>query len=132
MFVRAIPAWMTGTITVSSAGFIGPDRSPPPNALVTASRFGADLSEHRSSLITTHALASADLIVVMSESQARDIRAALYQPKEILILGDLDPSAVSSRTILDPWGGPDTAFDASYERIHRCVRELARIIAGVD
>jgi protein-tyrosine-phosphatase len=89
------------------------------------------MSSHRSVLITPETLASADLIVVMSESQARDIRS-MAPSKEVLILGDLDPAAISSRTILDPWGGPEVAFEASYERIHRCVRELARIIAGAD
>jgi protein-tyrosine-phosphatase len=128
-FVRSCPPKIPRSMKVASAGFIGPDRPAASQALVTALRFGVDISAHRSALVTSQSLESADLIVVMSEEQARDIRARVKPSTVVLVLGDLDPEPAHRRTILDPWGGPDAAFEASYQRIDRCVGELARIIA---
>jgi protein-tyrosine-phosphatase len=79
--------------------------------------------------MTSASLNAADLVVVMSAEQARGIRTRLrLGSARVLVLGDLDPLSITRRTISDPWGGPDSAFEASYDRIDRCVRELARII----
>jgi protein-tyrosine-phosphatase len=129
-FLRSCAPEIARGINVTSAGFIGPKRSPPSAALTAASRFGVDLSAHRSALITSENLRAADLIVVMSQQQARGIRARVPPSTFVLMLGDLDPRPVNHRTILDPWGQPDGAFDESYDRIDRCVRELARIISA--
>ena len=129
-FLRSCAPETAGGINVKSAGFIGPKRSPPSAAVIAAARFGVDLSAHCSALITSEQLRAADLIVVMSQQQARDIRARVTPSTVVLMLGDLDPRPVNRRTILDPWGQPDAAFDESYSRIDRCVRELAKIISG--
>jgi protein-tyrosine phosphatase len=129
-FLRSCASEIASGIRVRSAGFIGPERSSPSSALTAAAKFGVDLSRHRSALITSENLGAADLIVVMSEEQARGIRARVAHSTFVLVLGDLDPSTVNDRTILDPWGQPDEAFDESYDRIDRCVRELARIISA--
>jgi protein-tyrosine phosphatase len=131
-FVRSCPARITNSIKVASAGFIGPDRPAPSKALAAASRRGVDISSHRSALVTLEAVQASDLVVVMSEEQERDIRARVSPSTLVLVLGDLDPLPASRRTILDPWGAPDAAFDASYDRIERCVRELARIVTSAD
>ena len=128
-FSRACPRHVSESITIASAGFIGPDRSPPSKALAAGSRLGVDISNHRSARITSESLRAADLVVVMSSEQARGIRARLRSSStRVLVFGDLDPVSITRRTISDPWGGPDSAFDASYDRIDRCVRELVRII----
>lgn len=130
-FSRACPPQLSGRITVASAGFIGPDRAPPSKALAAGARFGVDISGHRSTRITSDSLQAADLIVVMSAEQARGIRARLRSSSaRVLVLGDLDPSSITRRTISDPWAGSDSAFDASYDRIDRCVNELVRLIQG--
>jgi protein-tyrosine-phosphatase len=128
--LRSCGSEIASGIKVASAGFIGPERSPPSSASIAASRFGVDLSAHRSALIDSENLGAADLIVVMSPEQARAIRTRVNPSKFVLMLGDLDPRPVNRRTILDPWGQPDAAFEESYDRIDRCVRELARIISG--
>src|SRR5690348_16475483 len=51
--VRALPGPARAAFPVDSAGFIGPDRSSPPQALDAAARVGVDLSQHRSKLITS-------------------------------------------------------------------------------
>jgi protein-tyrosine phosphatase len=128
-FSRACPPHISESIAVASAGFIGPDRSPPSKALAASSRLGIDISDHRSALVTSATLRGADLVVVMSAEQARGIRARLRSSStRVLVLGDLDPLPVTGRTISDPWSGPDSAFDASYDRIDRCVRELVGLI----
>jgi protein-tyrosine-phosphatase len=127
-FMRACPPHIAPTIRVSSAGFIGPDRSTPTAGLDVASRMGVDLSSHRSSTLTIEALAEADLVVVMSEEQEREVLPRIRSSARVIVLGDLDPRPARRRTILDPWGGSEATFAASYERIDRCVKELARII----
>jgi protein-tyrosine phosphatase len=128
-FLRSCPSKLAKSIKIASVGFIGPDRSSPAKALAAASKFDVDLSAHRSTLVTPEALRSADLVVVMSDQQAREV-ARLHPSAFVLVLGDLDPQPVNRRTILDPWGQSDAVFDESYERIDRCVRELAGIISG--
>jgi len=128
-FARSYPRNGSRTVTVASAGFIGPGRTPPAKALAAGLRRGIDISAHRSDVITPQRLQAADLVVVMSAEQARAIRARVRPGStRVLVLGDLDPVPITRRTIADPWGGSDSAFVASYDRIDRCVRELARII----
>jgi protein-tyrosine phosphatase len=130
VFTRSAPPKISQSIRIASAGFLGPGHTPPSKALATGARYGVDISAHRSTLTTTESLAAADLVVVMSEEQAKSIRVRMLEDSvPVLVLGDLDPYPIERRTILDPWGGPDAAFDASYDRIDRCVRELVRVIS---
>ena len=129
VFARAIES-MNARVSITSAGFIGPNRPPPPEALGSASRFAIDLTMHRSTLITPGAIGSADLVVVMSATQARAVERTYRVRQPPLVLGDLDPGPIETRTIVDPWGGPPELFDTSYARIERCVRELALLIAS--
>lgn len=116
-------------MAIGSAGFIGPDRSPPPEALAAARRLGQEISTHRSRLVTSENLRAADLIVVMAPNQARGIRNRVREtPTQVVVLGDLDPLPIRRRTILDPWSGSATEFDLSYGRISRCVAELVRVM----
>ena len=65
----------------------------------------------------------------MAPEQARGIRRRFRDSaSRVLILGDLDPLAPPTRTIIDPWGQPPDVFDESYARITRCVDELARLL----
>lgn len=130
VFASALPPTLAGAVTAASAGFIGPGRSPPPHALNTARAYGIDISSHRSVTISPERLSAADLVVVMSGSQQRGIASRVAPGAMVLVLGDLDPLPVKHRTIPDPWDGPVAAFEESYERITRCVRELVRIVWG--
>jgi protein-tyrosine phosphatase len=129
-FLRACGPELATSIRVASAGFIGPDRSTPPNGLAVAARFDVDLSAHRSATLTGEMLDDADLVVVMSEEQEREIATRTRPSTPVIVLGDLDPSPVTRRTILDPWGGGEATFAASYERVARCVKELARVLSA--
>jgi protein-tyrosine-phosphatase len=48
--------------------------------------------------------------------------------RDVLVLGDLDPQAIDTRTIRDPVNQPRAVFEESYARIERCVRALERAI----
>lgn len=116
-------------VEVLSAGFVGPDRPAPVNARVVAAEYGLDISSHVSRLVTGHSMQRADLIVVMSADQARDARwrgAPAQVP--VIVLGDLDPRSDEGRTILDPWNCSEDVFRVSYQRIDRCVQELAVLL----
>jgi protein-tyrosine phosphatase len=131
LFAELWPAIMP-RVTVTSAGFVGPGRGSPERALSAALRRGIDLSGHRSTLVSTQAVRGAELAVVMSANQSRAIRRVGGRRANPLILGDLDPAPILTRTIVDPWGEADEVFDESYERIDRCVRELIRELTSTS
>jgi len=118
-------------IIVRSAGFVGPERGSPTQAVQVAGESGVDLSSHHSAIVTSDMLGKTDLIVVMSSDQANDIRwRGAPSQVPVLILGDLDPNPIDGRTIFDPWRGDETVFRSSYGRIVRCVYELSRILTS--
>jgi len=130
-FVATLPEALRSYMTVGSAGFIGPDRGTPNNGLTAASARGIDLREHRSHVITADIVRDMDLLVVMESAQAARLRTSFRaSPERIVVLGDLDPDPIDTRTVRDPIFQPVQVFEETYERIDRCIRELYRAIAG--
>jgi len=117
------------SIKVASAGFIAPGRRSPEQALSVARARGIDLSSHLSTLVTAEAVAAADLVAVMSEDQARGIRSRYGQNVMLVILGDLDPLSIESRSITDPLGQDAQLVEQVYSRIDRCVEQIAALVA---
>ena len=117
-------------ITVQSAGFVGFNRPAPSDALTAAQRHGVDLAPHRSRLLTSELARGANLVVVMETDQAR-LLCERYgrSPRDVLLLGDMDPLPVETRTIRDPLDQGRDVFDAVYARIARCVRELVAVLS---
>ena len=129
-FKRALAAMPSSVpIKVASAGFLAPGRPAPERALNAARVRGIDLSSHLSALVTPHAVGAADLVAVMSDDQARGIRSRYRRSVTLLILGDLDPLWIQSRTITDPLGCDAQVVEQVYSRIDRCVEQLATLIA---
>jgi protein-tyrosine-phosphatase len=124
---------MRGAARVESAGLIAPPpprRPAPPHAVTAAARHGVDLASHRSRVITADLVHSADLIVVMDTTQRREICDRFGRlPRDVIVLGDLDPEPIDTRRIDDPVDQGLDVFEASYARIERCVGELARALA---
>jgi len=113
-------------IDVQSAGFVGFNRPPPVEALLAARRHGVDLTGHQSRLVTADLARAADLIVVMDSTQRRVVCERFgRRPSDVIILGDVDPGLGETRTIRDPVDQDQEVFNRVYERISRCVRELA-------
>ena len=110
-----------GTL-VASAGFVGPGRAAPAEGSIAAARRGLDLSEHRSQLLTPVLVAEAHVTVVMDTRQQRMVCERFGRaPSDVIVLGDLDPEAITTRAIHDPVEQPLQAFEESYARIERCV-----------
>jgi protein-tyrosine-phosphatase len=115
----------SGGVAVDSAGFQGPGRESPKEAVEAAARRGIDLSGHRSQLVTPALVRTADLIVVMEAEQRRAVCERFGRsPRDVFLLGDLDPEPITSRSIEDPWGRRATVCAASFGRIDRCIRTL--------
>lgn len=124
--LRGLPA-----IRTTSAGFVGPARQPPREALEAARRYDIELSNHQSALVTPQDVERCDLIVVMSSAQARAIRSRMPEhSSKVILLGDMDPLPIKKRTVLDPWNGDAARFDESYTRIARCTDALVQLAAG--
>jgi len=118
---------------VQSAGFMGTNRPAPAEAVAAAARRGVEVSEHRSRVLTADVARAVDLIVVMDAVQQRLVCERFgRRPDDVIVLGDLDPAPIETRTIRDPVNESAAVFDHTYERIARCVRELAKILGGSD
>lgn len=115
-------------IRVDSAGFVGPGRPTPAPGVVVAARRDVKLANHISKVWTLDMLGEHDLIVVMNAEQKRALARRDPSPRAVLVLGDLDPEPIESRTIFDPWKGQEDEFERSYERIDRCLRELRTLL----
>ena len=114
-----------GPAAITSAGFVGPGRTSPAKALQLAAELGVDMSPHRSCTISYDRIQEGTLVVVMEPEQERAIRMRTKRG-HVLVLGDLDPQRITSRTIVDPWNQGDTVLAASYARVERCVDVLVR------
>ena len=116
-------------VEVQSAGFIGFNRPAPAEAVAAAERHAVNLAGHRSRLLTNDLARGADLIVVMDAGQRRLVCERFGRfPRDIVLLGDLDPAPVEARTVRDPIDQSRDVFDRTYDRIARCVRELANAL----
>lgn len=132
LLCRALGDRTPGGRSVDSAGFIGPGRPSPPEAVLAAARWGIDLRDHRSQLVTMPLVRAADLIVAMEAAQRRIVCERFGRsPQDVLLLGDLDPAPILSRDIEDPWDEGPEACVAVYERVARCAAELARALERV-
>ncbi len=118
-------------IVVESAGFIGPGRSSPIEAQREASNHGVDLSPHRSRLITADMVRTATAVLTMDARQARAVIRTYGKPRrDVLLLGDFDPQAVTARAIRDPIDQPADVYRLVYARIERCARALAAALTA--
>ena len=132
VFKGALPGPFRGVIGCASAGFIGNDRPSPGDAVAAAARRGLDLDSHRSRMLTPAHAGGSDLIVVMAPDQKRAICSRYGRlRRDVIVLGDLDPHMIETREIADPWDQPPHVLEASYDRVTRCVRELAAAVTGM-
>jgi low molecular weight protein-tyrosine phosphatase len=112
-------------VIVESAGFIGPGRKPPENAIQAASGRGIQMEDHRSQTLGPDLVRAADLVVTMDVHQAREIRERFGKARDrVVLLGDFDPRGSGERTITDPVDGPLELFELVYARIERCADVL--------
>ena len=131
LLARELGGSGSGDVAVESAGLLGPGRPAPREAVLAAKRHGIDLENHRSQLVTVALARAADLIVVMEPGQRRILCQRFGRaPGDVLLLGDFDPAAITSRAVDDPWEQGPAVCEAVYERIARCGAELAAALRG--
>lgn len=129
-FRRAMASRGRDTVRVASAGFIGPGRPSPDLAQAEAERRGLDLTQHVSRLLIAGDVGEDDLLVVMTVEQRRRARRLLDRPsQDVVVLGDLDPVPIVRRLVQDPYGHPAHVFEGVFDRIDRCVEQLASAMA---
>jgi protein-tyrosine phosphatase len=116
-------------LSVESAGFIGPDRRPPDPALRVARSMGVDHRQHRSRVVTAEMLQRAEAVFFFDRfNRSRLLSAAGVRPERIFWLGDFDPEWEGKRSIVDPWGKPESEFRRVFRQIDRCVAEVSRVL----
>jgi len=125
-----LPHALASQTRVNSAGFIGPNRPPPAEAVAVAGARGVDLSQHRSQLLGAQEAAAADLILVMEPAQQDRVCGSFGRWRaDVVVLGDLDPEPITRRAIRDPVEQPARVFEESYARIDRCLRTLVSVMS---
>jgi len=114
-----------GRLRVESAGFIGPGRAPPDEALSAARSRGIDHSAHRSRLVTPKMINDSDTVLVFERGHVQSLIGTPGARRDhVFLLGDFDPQWTGRRAILDPWGKPESAFHEAFERIERSIEGL--------
>ena len=125
-----MPEGWRDKVDVSSAGIFAWDGEPASaSAVDVLADMGIDLSTHRARHLTPEIVASADLLVVMTEEHARFVRE--MDPSaagKVLMLGELDPNR-EEVDIYDPIAGHRTVYAASRDEIDRLVESLIRYIS---
>lgn len=115
---------------VYSAGFVGPGRTVPQESLTVAAARGTDLGNHLSQLLTPDLVRAADLVLVMDTAQEKALTKRYRIARaRVVQVGDLDPQLDTGRTIADPWGRPDEAFETCFTRLDRCADVLVLDLA---
>ena len=129
-FTEAIVAMISSGV---SFWLLSPLKNGKSKSMTLSSRKGLDLSGHRSRLISRTIAVASDLLIVMDARQADALVRGFGVPREsVFIAGDLDPSTSDTRAILDPWGKPLDAFEASFERIERCAASFVKQVRNLQ
>lgn len=116
-------------VRVDSAGFIGPDRAPPDDARHVARARGVEHGHHRSKVVTRELLAAADAVFLFDRFNVARLRQfGGMSDDRVFWLGDFDSEWTGKRAIIDPWGKPREEFERTFERIERCIDEVARVL----
>lgn len=112
-------------VVVGSAGTHAHDGLKAERFAVQAvKKYGIDIAPHRSRMIEPGMLDQADLILVMEQVHAINIRQLLTSNTEkIRMLGEFDNSS-KSMDVADPYGG-------SFEEYRICAKRIRRHLTGL-
>jgi len=112
---------------ITSAGFHPKGDRPSPQAHIDMSgRFGVDLSQHRSRVVSEADFAAADLIVFMDRRNWVSLKRAEADESKFVWLGAMGPNPME---IPDPYEMDPVAAEAIVERLLLCTEELAKRLA---
>ncbi len=115
-------------VLIYSAGTDTADGLPPtPFAVQAAKVYHADISRHRSTILTQELIAASDLVLVMDQHHYDRVitLAPEAKPKTYFLRGYENGS---HDEIEDPMGGPLTAYQETAKLIEQSLRPVARDI----
>lgn len=119
-------------IACRSAGIeVGKPAPCPSETVAAATRFGIDLSGHRSRRIDAGLVAGADMVLAMEARQAARLRKAFPEHRGKIFLLPLFEEKPAARhdpdrllNIHDPYGRPIGDFIECFERIDACIKGI--------
>jgi protein-tyrosine-phosphatase/predicted ATP-grasp superfamily ATP-dependent carboligase len=122
-------------ITVASAGLHAkPYGAADPRALSVACQFGCSLQNHQAEMITAAMVEQADAIFVMDRMNEAKLLGRFPQAHgKVWLLGACEAEgrrASDSLDIVDPYDGETDDVRRCYDRLVRCVRRLADLLAA--
>lgn len=98
-----------------------------PDALRIAGELKVDLSSHSTRELSQELIDSAQLLIVMTPAQKKELLQRFQVSSEkLLLLAALDPRPFSGVEIRDPYEQGDEAFRRTYEQINLSLSELIR------
>ena len=123
-------------VEVSSAGVAAGAGEPASGgALRAAARHGLALEAHEARLLTSEIVDAADLVLAMSPGHLPRAAHLGGDAKAVLLTefaAGQDPVGIPE-SVLDPFGGPDEVYEATYQLLERLVvralQRLAPIVA---
>lgn len=118
-------------VNVASAGIAArPGDGATGHSVTVAARHGIDLASHRSQPLTPDLVAWADLVLGMGPSHLDGVWR-LGGAEKALTLGDFASGAEDGYSIRDPFGGPESVYQDTYDELHRLVGQALDRLAPI-
>jgi protein-tyrosine-phosphatase len=118
-------------VSVASAGIAArPGDGATGHSVTVAARHGIDLAGHRSQPLTPDLVAWADLVLGMGPSHLDGVWR-LGGAEKALTLGDFASGAENGYSIRDPFGGPESVYQDTYDELHRLVGQALDRLAPI-
>lgn len=115
---RALDGEAKTGLSAASAGLFTQDGlSASENAVKAAAELGADISNHRSSVLTEELVSNAQYLVCMTGTHYDALLARFLQAKDKIFL-------LMDRDVSDPFGGTLAVYQASANQINAGVQSL--------
>jgi protein-tyrosine phosphatase len=118
-------------VSVASAGVAArPGAEASEHSVTVAARHGIDLAGHRSRPLTRDLVQWADLVLGMGPSHLDGVWR-LGGAEKALTLGDFASGEEDGYSIRDPFGGPQAAYEETYDELRRLVAQALDRLAPI-
>jgi protein-tyrosine phosphatase len=103
----------------TSAGTSDEESGNPmdPRAVKVLRAAGYRTSGHHAQQVTPRQIRDADLVVALEPHHLRHMRQLVPDADNLTLLTDFDPAAQPGSGIADPWYGPASGFEVTYDEI---------------
>ena len=118
-------------VSVASAGIAArPGDGASAHSVTVAARRGIDLGAHRSQPLTPELVGWADLVLTMGSSHLDGVWR-LGGAEKALTLGDFATGEEEGYSIRDPFGGPESVYEETWDELHRLVSQALDRLAPI-